>query len=99
MLQIRNKWSFDGNKRWDWTAFIDDGGSGELDEIKYVEYYLHSSFPKPVRRIKTRSNSFALETNGWGMFWIRAKVFKDSGESKHLEHWLVLERDPPKGVS
>ena len=41
-----------------------------LDRVKYVEYELHPTIPKPVRRSTNRSTNFRLATAGWGGFTI-----------------------------
>jgi len=79
---------------WSWTAFI-DGPEDELDDVAYVEYHLHPSFPDPVRRVYDREGGFALETKGWGTFELVAKVaFKDtSKKSVLLKHNVRFDRD------
>lgn len=98
-LRLRNSWKYTGDDRWDWSVFLDDDGSGELDNVKSVEYILHPTFPKP-RVVKTnRDNNFALKTNGWGVFLIRAFATMKTGEKIKLEHQLHLSYDPEEGTT
>ena len=98
-LKIRNNWKYIGDDRWDWEAFIDDNGTGELDDIKYVEYVLHPTFVNPIRKIDDRENKFILETNGWGTFNLKAFAYKKDGTKIKLEHEIELEYEPKKGTT
>jgi transcription initiation factor IIF auxiliary subunit len=81
--------SYRGDNYWDWAVWL-DGQSDELDEIAFVEYTLHPTFPKPVRRIVERDTNFKLTTSGWGEFTIYLRVvFKDKREES-LSHHLEL---------
>jgi transcription initiation factor IIF auxiliary subunit len=75
---------------WKWWIWI-EGPENELDQVKQVVYILHRSFPNPVRTIKDRESKFKLETAGWGVFRIHAKVEKQTGETIQLTHDLILE--------
>ncbi len=96
-LKLRNTWNYKGHDKWDWEAFIDDDGNGELQNIDYVEYILHSTFRKPIVRIKNPSNGFRLYTNGWGTFTLKAFVHKNDGSKVKLTHYIELKYDPPTG--
>ncbi|MCU0359745.1 MAG: hypothetical protein MUF75_03345 [Bacteroidia bacterium] len=98
-LRIRNNWNYVGEDQWDWEAFIDDSGSGELNNIAYVEYVLHPTFIHPIRKIENRKNKFMLETNGWGTFKLKAFVYKKDGSKIKLEHEIELKYDPKKGTT
>jgi len=77
--------------RWDWTTYL-DADQDELANIEYVEYHLVPGFPNPIRRVKNPQGGFALKSNGWGTFEIKAKVyFKDKRKPKILKHYLVFE--------
>lgn len=78
--------------KYEWKLFLDADPSVK-DQIKYVEYVLHPTFPNPVRRCD-RSNDFVLEATGWGEFDISATVVFENGEKQYLKHHLRLqERD------
>lgn len=98
-LRIRNKWNYKGEDWWEWEAFIDDDGSGELNDIEYVEYVLHPTFLDPIRTITDKKSKFLLETSGWGTFNLKAFVYKKDGEKIKLQHEIELEYDPKKGVT
>jgi transcription initiation factor IIF auxiliary subunit len=98
-LRIRNKWEYKGDEWWEWEAFIDDDGSGELKEVEFVEYVLHPTFPNPIRTITDKKSKFLLETSGWGTFNLKAFAYKKDGNKIKLEHEITLEYEPKKGVS
>jgi transcription initiation factor IIF auxiliary subunit len=98
-LSLRNKWHYKGEDWWDWEAFIDDHGSGQLSSVDHVEYVLHPTFREPIRKISDRKDGFRLKTSGWGTFMLKAFVHMKSGQKLKLEHILVLEQNPPDGTS
>jgi transcription initiation factor IIF auxiliary subunit len=98
-LRIRNKWQYKGNDRWDWEAFLEDEGTGELDRVESVEYVLHPTFPNPIRRVNTPQNQFALRTNGWGTFQLKAFVNLKGGKRVKLTHELEMSHEPASGVT
>ncbi|WP_116124342.1 pYEATS domain-containing protein [Lewinella sp. IMCC34183] len=98
-LRLRNDWEYQGNDRWDWTVFLEDDGSGDIDTVISVEYVLHPTFPNP-RKVKTnKSQNFRMRMNGWGVFLIRAFANTVGGEKIRLEHQLELRYDPPIGTT
>jgi len=98
-LKLRNRWRYKGNDRWEWEAFLDDGGTGDLRKVDHVEYVLHETFPNPVRTVKDPKGGFALKTSGWGIFELKVFVYTKSGEKLKLTHMLEFAQDPPVGVS
>jgi transcription initiation factor IIF auxiliary subunit len=98
-IKIRNKWQYKNDDRWNWQAFLDDAGSGELNKVEEVEYILHPTFPNPVRNITTKDNQFELEANGWGTFELKAFVKMKNGKKIKLKHNLELRYDKKEGVS
>ena len=98
-IRLRNRWKLVEKDYWEWEAFIDDNGSGELDEIEYVEYILHPTFKDPVRKIRSRRTNFTMETAGWGTFSLKAYLNKKDGTIKKLDLEIVLKNRPPEGVS
>lgn len=86
-----------GDDRWDWTVFL-QAPPQVLGRVKCVEYTLHPTFPNPVRRVCDRgtgARAFALNSNGWGEFTIRAKVTFKDGRTQGLEYWLKLQETTP----
>ena len=87
--EIRQSEKYEGNKWWKWAVWI-EGSEEALNEVEYVEWLLHPTFPNPVRMIKDRSQKFKLETGGWGVFPIHAKVRTKDGQYLKLSHHLQL---------
>jgi transcription initiation factor IIF auxiliary subunit len=98
-LRLKNTWEYVGNDRWNWAAFLDDGGSGELKDVQFVEYVLHPTFSNPVRKVFKAEEDFRLETNGWGTFQLKAFVHRKNGIKQKLVHEIKLEYDPAEGTS
>jgi transcription initiation factor IIF auxiliary subunit len=91
VLRLNQDYEYKREDWWEWSVWV-DGPQQELDQIKYVEYTLHPTFPRPVRRIFDRSSGFRLQTAGWGRFTIFAKIVHDGGEETLLEHFLQLTK-------
>lgn len=82
-----------GNKRWDWTVFIDPQ-SHDLGQIKCVEYTLHPTFPDPVRtvcQLGRLEQPFSLRSNGWGTFQIRIRLLYRNGSIHQTSHTLRFQ--------
>jgi hypothetical protein len=81
---------YKGNDWWQWSVWI-EGDDRELDQLEYVVYTLHPSFPQPIQKISNRSTKFRLSASGWGSFMIFIEIkYKDQRIEK-TEHWLKLE--------
>ena len=90
----RNTAQYKGDKRWDWTVFIDPR-SRDLTRIKCVEYTLHRTFPNPVRivcEMGSVDRPFALSSNGWGTFEIKLRVLMKDGSFRDASHQLSFRR-------
>jgi transcription initiation factor IIF auxiliary subunit len=98
-IRLRNRWRYKEDNWWEWKAFLDDEGSGELDQVDFVEYVLHPTFHSTVRRVDNPEGGFVLKTAGWGVFELKAFVYLKNGEKKKLTHQLELSHDPPEGIS
>lgn len=90
-ITTRNTAKYVGDKRWDWTVYIDTDQK-TLSSIDHVQYTLHPTFPNPVREVYDPRNGFALSSNGWGTFVIEIKVFFKDGSTKDLRHKLRFEQ-------
>lgn len=88
-MKIAQDYEYKGDDYWKWSVWI-DCTEDELNQIAYVTYILHHTFPKPIRKIDDRESKFRLETSGWGVFTIRAKVMLKNGQENHLTHELEL---------
>lgn len=89
-MEIAQDDRYKGNDWWYWSVWI-EGSEEELDNVDHVIYFLHSSFPNPKRVITDRSTKFRLDTGGWGVFQLRAKVVKKDKSESTLTHYLRLE--------
>ncbi len=67
---------------YDWEVFVDEPKE-VIDQIDYVTYFLHKTFPEPVRTVVDPQKDFSLNSRGWGEFDIGIKVtFKDGSEEQ-----------------
>ena len=98
-LKLKNKWNYKGEDRWRWEAFLDDEGSGELNQVASVEYVLHPTFKDPLRTITNPDGGFVLKTEGWGTFDLKAFAQMKDGSRRPFKHNIKLEYDPPSGVT
>jgi transcription initiation factor IIF auxiliary subunit len=69
---------------------LDSLSDEALDQIDYVEWTLHPTFPNPIRKTRNRSEKYRIETGGWGVFQIGARVQTKDGSSVRLRHSLSL---------
>jgi len=75
-----------------WKIFL-KCSKEELDEIDYVTYILHPTFPNPIRKVSDRSSGFALSATGWGEFEIKAKIEYKTGKIQSISYWLDLSKE------
>ena len=79
-----------GVERYRVRIYLDADDPSTLDQVSEVTYYLHPTFPNPIRVVHDRDTSFELRTIVWGEFNAAAKVrFKDDHQEK-LERYLNL---------
>jgi transcription initiation factor IIF auxiliary subunit len=97
-FEIDQSATYAGDDWWEWSVWV-EGRKADLDRIEYVEWTLHPTFPKPIRRIDDRSTKFRLETGGWGTFLIRARVEMKDGSSIRLRHELELHYPDGKAAT
>jgi len=88
--QVSQEFHYQGDDWWKWALWI-DADIMDLDKIDHVVYTLHSTFPKPVRKITDRNTKFRLEAEGWGIFTIYIRLFLKDGNEIPLTHRLTLE--------
>ena len=97
-LQIRQAATPNEEGWWDWAVWL-DGSPNELNQVDYVEYVLHPTFPNPVKKVNDRGTNFRLQARGWGEFNIKVRLHLDDDEVIMLEHWLELDEiAPTRGV-
>lgn len=88
-FEIQQWENYEGDDWWKWAVWI-EGGDDALDQIDYVEWVLHPTFPDPIRKSRDRAKKFRLETGGWGVFLIHARLKMKNGETIPLRHHLSL---------
>jgi transcription initiation factor IIF auxiliary subunit len=99
---LKNRSSYAGKRGatdwWEWTAYVECQEPDSLDDIKYVEYHLHETFPNPVRRVWSKQDGFPLSSEGWGTFKLKARVVfeKERRSPLILEHELKFEKPSPE---
>jgi transcription initiation factor IIF auxiliary subunit len=82
----------DGHNFFDWCVFLDEGEE-LLNQIAWIEYRLHPTFPDPIRRVEDRTTCFAMMSSGWGDFTIRICVHFVDGREQSLSFQLSLKED------
>ena len=65
----------------------------DLSEVRKVVYYLHRSFPNPIRTIVNRDSRFALTSIGTGDFILLITVHMEDGTEVYTEYCLDSEKD------
>src|SRR6266540_548750 len=98
-LELRNRWWNRGDVWWDWEAFVDDHGSGELNEVRSVDYVLHPTFARPVREVTDPEGGFVMRAGGLGGFELTAFARMKDGSTSKLSHKLQVRYEPESGVS
>ena len=88
-FKIQQWEKYEGEDWWEWAVWV-EGRDDALDQIDFVEWTLHPTFPNPIRKIYDRASNFRLETGGWGVFQIVARVQMKDGKQTKLHHYLKL---------
>lgn len=99
---MRERIRFDSYSMWtkrkyeydihEWCVFVNEP-SAMLDQIDWVEYTLHPTFPDPVRKISDRHTRFALMSSAWGNFDISILVHFIDGAEVRTSYYLELKAD------
>lgn len=97
-MRIKQSEKYEGDDWWTWAVWI-DGSEQELDQITTVTYTLHPTFREPVRKVTDRGSKFRLETEGWGVFTLYARVKLKNGTARQLKHALKLNYPGGKQTS
>ena len=72
-----------------------EGDKEELDRLDIVEYQLHSTFPKPLRRVRDRKRSFPLNIWTWGEFDIYVTFHFKDGSVRESVYSLEYSSELP----
>ena len=84
-----------GRPEWyDWSIYL-EGDQDTLNSIQDVTYYLHPTFPNPIRTVSNPKDGFRLSTRGWGEFEIKIMIKFKNGQTQTLYHWLALAGPTP----
>lgn len=75
---------------YDWKVYLDNKKE-VTNKIQSVTYTLHPTFRNPIREIANDpTGQFALKSNGWGEFEIKADIKLTNGKVLTKYHWLNL---------
>jgi len=88
-MWIKQKYDYDV---YDWCVFVNEPPA-VLEQIEWVEYTLHPTFPDPVRRSSDRHSRFALLSSAWGSFVIDILVHFIDGAEARTSYNLELKAD------
>jgi hypothetical protein len=97
-IDLKQTSTYRGNDWWDWSVWI-EAPATVLDQIEYVDYGLHPTFPDRVQRRTNRDEKFRLDSSGWGEFMIDVHAERQDGSSFKTKHWLTLEYPSPTARS
>ena len=85
-----------GGYNWyDWEVFVDEEDE-KINQIDHVIYFLHETFPEPVRTVADPQSRFALKSHGWGEFEVKARVIYKDGQFETINYRLDLSKDEQK---
>jgi transcription initiation factor IIF auxiliary subunit len=92
-LNNRAKWSQKKGEYdyYDWELYVDED-EAELNKIDHIVYFLHKTFPNPVRTVTDAKNRFSLSSRGWGEFDIGVQVVYKDGHTDHGTYRLDLSK-------
>ena len=79
---------------YNWKVFMNESAA-KLQQVESVEYRLHETFPNPIRSVDDRESRFALESDGWGTFWIFITVYLEDGSEENTQYYLDLGKPWP----
>lgn len=88
-FRIQQSEKYEGEDWWRWAVWV-EARDEALDLIDFVEWRLHPSFSNPIRKVRDRMSKFRLETGGWGVFQIIARLQMKDGQQTKLGHYLEL---------
>ena len=82
---------------YDWEVYVDEDDD-ILSKIDHVTYFLHKTYPNPVRTVTDSENQFKIESRGWGEFDIGVQVTFKDGQTEQSTYRLDLSKDWYEGV-
>jgi transcription initiation factor IIF auxiliary subunit len=88
-FKIQQWEKYEGEDWWRWAVWV-EAPDEVLDLVDFVEWTLHPTFPDPIRKSHDRAHKFRIETGGWGVFQIIARVQTKDGKQTKLHYHLEL---------
>lgn len=77
------------NYGYNWSVYL-DADDDVMQQIDYVTYTLHPTFPEPVQTIYDPRNGFKLEATSRWEFQIKVDIHLKEGETISMYYWLHL---------
>ncbi|WP_166638725.1 pYEATS domain-containing protein [Paraglaciecola marina] len=92
--EFQERTGLEGLPHYDIRVKLDSYYKGALDNVKYVEYFLHESYPEPIQSRSQRQNNFLLKELANGAYVLQAKVhLNDRHEPILLQRYITLNPD------
>ncbi len=93
-LNNRAKWSRKKAEYdyYDWEVYVDEDDD-TLSQIDHVTYFLHKTYPNPVRTVADPASRFSIGSRGWGEFDIGVQVKYRDGRTEQSTYRLNLSKD------
>jgi hypothetical protein len=84
---------------WDWLVIMDEPVE-VIENVDYVQYQLHETFPESLRfpKVNNRKSQFALFRKGWGWFRIGITIKLKNGTVVDTYHDLNLVECWPENI-
>jgi len=76
---------------YDWEVFVDEDEE-VVKKVDHIIYFLHKTFPNPIRTVTDKENKFSLKSRGWGEFEIGIQIFFTDGQSTQETYRLDLSK-------
>ncbi|WP_281561336.1 pYEATS domain-containing protein [Thalassomonas sp. RHCl1] len=79
---------------YDIRVILDSYYKGAMEKVKYVEYFLHKSYPEPIQTRSNLKNKFLLKELANGEYVLQAKVhITGRREPLILQRYITLEQN------
>jgi transcription initiation factor IIF auxiliary subunit len=76
---------------YDWVVYLDEKDD-VLSSVEQVTYFLHNTFPDPIRIISNKHKKFGIKSRGWGVFKIGVSVQFKNGSNISDSYELDLSK-------
>ena len=67
----------------------------DLNEVSFVEYELHPTFPNPLRKATNSALGFAIDIWTWGEFEISVSIHFKNNETLEIIHSVAYSNELP----